>query len=82
MQTSALNAGVEEQLASNSVLPTYDPKRDMMKFMVVFPPNKDGNPPESEIYPFEFQVSTLQMDFSKVKNVDKINVSKSKNQVV
>ena len=53
-----------------------------MEFMVVIPPNKDGNPLESEIDPSEFQVSTLQMDFSKVKNVDKINVSKSTNQVV
>ena len=53
-----------------------------MEFMVVTPPNKDGNPLESQRDPSEFQVSTLQMDFSKVKNVDKINVSNSTNQVV
>lgn len=56
----------------------------MMGFMVVMPPDtsKDKNPPHSQIDPSQFQVSTLQMDFSKVHNVDKISVSKRTNEVV
>ena len=67
---------------TNRLFPTYDPDKDMMEFMVVMPPARDNNPPESQLDPSEFEVSTLQMDLSKIKNVDKINVSKMTNQVV
>jgi len=50
--------------------------------MIVSPPHLDNNPPESEINPSYFHVSTLSMDFSKVQNVDKVSVEKKTNFVV
>lgn len=82
LKMNVVAASRDAKLASNRLFPTYDPKKEIMEFVVVMPPTRDDNPPESLLDPSEFQVSTLQMDLSKIKNVDKINVSKMTNQVV
>ena len=48
--------------------------------MIILPPQLDNNPLESEINPTYFHVRKLSMDFSKVKDVDK--VAKKTNFVV
>ena len=53
-----------------------------MEFMIVCPSQLDNNPPQSEINPSNFHVSTLSMDFSKVQNVDKVSVAKKTNFMV
>lgn len=50
--------------------------------MVVMPLARDNNLPENIIYRNDVQVTSLQMDFSKVKNIDKINISKERNKTV
>ena len=82
IKMEAIATACDVEPATNRLFPTYNPDKDMMEFMVVMPPARDNNPLESQLDPFEFQVSTLQMDLSKIKNVDKINVSKMTNQVV
>ena len=43
---------------------------------------RDKNPPENLINCTDVQVTSLQMDFSKVKNIDKINISKETNKMI
>lgn len=61
---------------SNSIISKYDPNTEMMNLMVVMPS------PENVRNLNDVQVTSLQMDFSKVKNIDKINISKETNKMV
>ena len=54
----------------------------MMNFMAIMPLGRDNNPPQNVINRNDIQVTSLQMDFSKVKNIDKINISKESNKMV
>ena len=73
----------EHQGSNNNIIfTTYDPNTKMMNFMVVMPQARDNNPLENLINCNDVQVASLQMDFSKVKNIDKINISKESNKVV
>ena len=65
-----------EHHGSNSIYPTYNQNSKMMNFMVVMPIPRDNNSPQNLINRNDAQVTSLQMDFSKVKNVEKINISK------
>ena len=73
---------VAEHHGSNNIYPTYDPNSEMMNFMAVMPIARDKNPSEYLINHTDVQVTRLQMDFSKVKNIDKINISKDTNKMV
>ena len=50
--------------------------------MVVMLIARDNNPLENLINLSDVQVTNLQMDFSKVKNIDKINISNKTNKMV
>ena len=78
MKTLKSDAIVEHQGSSNSIFPTYDPNTKMMNFMVVMPLARDNNPLENVINHNDVQVTSLQIDLSKVKNIDKINISKER----
>ena len=54
----------------------------MMNFKAVMPLGRDNNQPENVINRNDVQVTSLQMDLSKVKNIDKINISKESNIMV
>ena len=73
---------IAEHHGSSSIYPAYDTKFEMMNFMVVMAIARDNNPPKNLINPTDVQVTSLQMDFSKVKNIDKINISKETNKMV
>ena len=66
MKMEAIAAARDAKPTTNRLFPTYDPDKDMMEFMILMPPARDNNPPESQLDPSEFQVSTLQMDLSKI----------------
>ena len=73
---------VTKHHGSSSIDPTYDPNSKMMNFMAIMPIAGDNNPLENLINCNDVQVTSLQMDFSKVKNIDKINISKETNKMV
>ena len=73
---------IVEHHGSSSIYPPYHPNSEMMNFMVVMPVAGDNNPPKNLINCTDVQVTSLQMDFSKVKNIDKINISKETNKMV
>ena len=50
--------------------------------MAVMPLGRDNNPPQNVINHNGIQVTSLQMDLSKVENIDKINISKEGNKMV
>ena len=81
MKTLKSDAIVEHQ-GSSSIYPTYDPNSEIINFMAIMPIARDKNPPENLINRTDVQVTSLQMDFSKVKNIDKINISKETNKMV
>lgn len=66
MKMEAIVAAHDAEPTTNRLFPTYDPNKDMMDFMVFMPPARDNNPPKSQLDPSEFQVSTLQVDLSKI----------------
>lgn len=82
MKTLKSDAVAECQGSTNRIYPTYDPNSEMMNFMAVMPLGRDNNPPQNVINPNDIQVTSLQMDLSKVKNIDKINISKESNKMV
>ena len=83
MKTLKSDVVVEHQVSnSNNIYPTYNPKTKMMNFMAVMPIARNNNPLENLISCNDVQVTSLQMDFSKVKNIDKINLSKESNKMV
>ena len=73
---------VVEHHGSNRIYPTYDPNSEMINFMAIMPIARDNNPLENLINHNDVQVTNFQMDFSKVKNIDKINISKETNKMV
>ena len=82
MKTLKSDAFFECQGSTNRIFPTYDPNNEMMNFMVVMPLGRDNNPPENVIYCKNIQVTNIQMDLSKVININKINISKESNKMV
>ena len=58
------------------------PKNEMMNFMAIMPLGRDNNQQENVINHNDVQVTSLQMDLLKVKNIDKINLSKESNKMV
>ena len=82
MKTLKSDAVVECQGSTNRIFPTYDPNNEMMNFMAVMPLGRDNNPSENVINHNSVQVTNLQMDLSKVKNINKINISKESNKMV
>ena len=50
--------------------------------MAIMPLGRDNNPPQNVINHNNIQVTSLQMDLSKVENIDKINISKEGNKMV
>ena len=73
---------VEYRGSTNSIFLTYYPNTEMMNFMAVKPLAIDNNPLENVINRSDVQVTSLQMNFSKVKNIDKISISKETNKMV
>ena len=82
MKTLKSDAIVECQESTNIIFPTYDPNNEMVNFMAIMPLGRDNNPPKNVINRNDVQVTSLQMDLSKVKNIDKINISKESNKMV
>ena len=80
MKTLKSDAIVECQESTNKIFPTYDPNNEMMNFMVVMPLGRDNNPPQNVINHNDIQVTNLQMDLSKVKNIDKNQYIKREKQ--
>ena len=50
--------------------------------MAIMPLGRDNNPLENVTNCNDIQVTSLQMDLSKVENIDKINISKEGNKMV
>ena len=82
IKTLKSDAVVECQGSTNRIFPTYDPNNEMMNFMAVMPLGRDNNQLENVINCNDVQVTSLPIDLSKMKNINKINLSKESNKMV
>ena len=71
MKTLKRDAVVECQGSTNRIFPTYDPNNEMMNFMAAMSLGRDNNPLQNVINHNDIQVTSFQIDFSKVKILTK-----------
>ena len=71
---------VTSEPATTMVLPTFDTNKEIMEYTILVPTVQ--NKPANQMAPSEFKVNNFQLDFSRLRNTDKINVSKKNNELV